>query len=99
MLVLVFSHTMSASPSPLKSPAPAMFHCRGTMGKLITASGTGGTGTAASPSGSLNPVMKLALIAAPVVALYAPTVSPNAFATKRVLPDNTSPETGMRPPG
>ena len=37
-----------------------------------------------------GPVMKLASIAAPVVALYSPTVPKLLFATKRVLPDNAS---------
>ena len=40
--------------------------------------------------------MKLALIAAPVVALYSPTVlppmPPAALATKRLWPDNASPK-------
>ena len=49
----------------------------------------------ASPTGPFSPVMKLALIVAPVVALYSPTVVPLKlvpwFATKRLLPDNRSP--------
>ena len=35
--------------------------------------------------------MKLALIAAPVEALYSPTVPPQKFTTKRELPDSASP--------
>jgi hypothetical protein len=37
--------------------------------------------------GLFNPVMKSALIAAPVLASYSPTVPLSAFATKRVLPN------------
>jgi hypothetical protein len=33
-------------------------------------------------------VMKLVLIAPPVVALYSPTVALRKFDTKRLLPDN-----------
>jgi len=46
----------------------------------------------ASPQGPFSPMMKLALIAAPVVALYSPTVLLLLFATKRLLPDNASPK-------
>src|SRR5271165_4111253 len=42
-------------------------------------------------AGSFSPVMKLALITAPVVALYSPTVPLAEFATRRLLPDNASP--------
>ena len=41
----------------------------------------------AIPKGVLSPVMKLALIVAPVVALYSPTVPVLRSATKRLLPD------------
>src|SRR5271165_5396155 len=59
----------------------------------------------ASPVRPLSPVMKLALIAAPVVALYSPTVPKevrlkNVSATKRAVPsaDNASPMGLMRLP-
>jgi len=49
-----------------------------------------GTDATASPLGLVSPVMKLALIAAPVVASYSPTVVPWKFDTKRLLPDTAS---------
>ena len=42
-------------------------------------------------------MIKLALIAAPVVALYSPTVVPPKFVTKRLLPDTASPEGPFSP--
>src|SRR5690349_15085841 len=50
-----------------------------------------GTDATAMPVGLFSPVMKLALIAVPVVASYSPTVVPDWFATKRSLPDNARP--------
>ena len=45
----------------------------------------------------ISPVMKLALIAAPVVALYSPTVPPLEFVTKRVSPNTASPKGAFSP--
>ena len=78
---------------------------RGSRGGVVFANRVGGAVFAtkrvlpntASPTGSFSPVMKLALIAAPVVASYLPTVPPLAFATKRVLPDTASPSGTFSP--
>ena len=53
----------------------------------------------ASPQGALSPVMKLALIAAPVVALYSPTVLLRPFVTKMAVPspDNATPPGPLTP--
>jgi hypothetical protein len=51
----------------------------------------------ATPLGKVSPVMKLALIGAPVLASYSPTVPPKKFATKRVLPDTASPKGSPSP--
>jgi hypothetical protein len=48
-------------------------------------------GVPTTPRGPFNPVIKLALIAAPVVALYSPTMPLPSFATNRRLPDKASP--------
>ena len=45
----------------------------------------------------LSPEMKLALIAAPVIALYWPTVPFRWFVTKRLFPDQASPVGGTQP--
>jgi hypothetical protein len=45
----------------------------------------------AIPMGKFSPVMKLALIADPVVASYSPTEPLREFATRSVLPLNASP--------
>ena len=58
-----------------------------------------GVGARANRVGSSSAVMKLALIAVPVVALYSPTVLLPVFATKRVVPspDNASPMGPLSP--
>ena len=67
-------------PSNAMPPSVIMDHGEGS-----------GTGASKSPVGWFSPVMKLAFIAAPVVASYSPTVVPDWFATKRSLPDNARP--------
>ena len=51
----------------------------------------------ATPEGPFSPVINFALIAAPVVALYSPTVPLPSFTTKRVLPVTPSPVGAFNP--
>ena len=45
------------------------------------------TGATRTPAGLFSPVIKLTLIAAPVVASYSPTLLPISSTTKSSLPD------------
>ncbi len=69
----------SIIPSNAMPPTAIIEHAEGS-----------GTDATRTPLGSFSPVMKLALIAAPVAASYSPTAPPNWFPTKRLLPDNAS---------
>jgi hypothetical protein len=66
------------------------------MPRIVTDAGSG-TDTA-SNEGTISPVMKLALIAAPVLALYSPIVPVLAFPTNRSPKPSSASPTGPRPP-
>src|SRR5271157_2258521 len=94
--VCIFLQRISCFPSALKSPEELRKFVM-TDPVAIGGVGVAAPGTTASPTRPLSPVMKLGLIGAPVVALYTPISKGGRIVllsvdTKRLLPDNTSPQ-------